>query len=145
MRSYELIQLTIRGKVIMVKCDTIEDKLQRFHTAFQHDVDQPYRKPDHVVEKLKTLRVTLIEEEYKELLHAIENEQSDAVLKELCDLVYVCVGFAVTYGWDFNSAFNRVHQSNMSKLDGEGNPVFREDGKVIKSDNYKPPNLKDCV
>jgi predicted HAD superfamily Cof-like phosphohydrolase len=57
----------------------------------------------------------------------------------------VCVGFAVTYGWDFDSAFNRVHTSNMSKLDADGNPIYREDGKVIKSDCYQPPNLKRLV
>jgi predicted HAD superfamily Cof-like phosphohydrolase len=78
-------------------------------------------------------------------MDAISNDKSDDVLKELCDLVYVCVGFAVTYGWDFDSAFNRVHASNMSKLDADGNPVYREDGKVIKSDCYQPPNLKRLV
>ena len=43
------------------------------------------------------------------------------------------------YGWDFGVAFNRVHNSNMSKLDDEGKPIYRQDGKVLKSDNYKPP------
>jgi predicted HAD superfamily Cof-like phosphohydrolase len=57
----------------------------------------------------------------------------------------VCVGFAVTYGWSFDTAFNRVHQSNMSKLDGDGNPLYREDGKVVKSDRYEPPKLKNLV
>ena len=75
----------------------------------------------------------------------MQSKKADEVLKELCDLVYVCVGFATTFGWDFDTAFNRVHASNMSKLDSEGNPLYREDGKVIKSDYYKPPILKDCI
>ena len=78
-------------------------------------------------------------------MDAIKSKNDDEVLKELCDLVYVCVGFAVTYGWAFDTAFNRVHTSNMSKLDKDGNAIFREDGKVIKSDCYEPPKLKDLV
>ena len=78
-------------------------------------------------------------------MNAIDTKKPDDVLKELCDLVYVCVGFATTYGWAFDPAFNRVHKSNMSKLDKEGNPIYREDGKVIKSDCYQPPKLKDLV
>ena len=66
-------------------------------------------------------------------------------LKELCELVYVCVGFADTYGWNFDVAFNRVHSSNMSKLNKNGDPIFREDGKIMKSNLYKEPDLQDLV
>ena len=57
----------------------------------------------------------------------------------------VCVGMADTYGWDFDEAFKQVHISNMSKLDNDGNPVYRKDGKVLKSDNYVPPDLGTLV
>lgn len=66
-------------------------------------------------------------------------------LKELADLVYVCYQYAVNMGWDLDEAMYRVHQSNMSKLDEEGKPIYREDGKVLKGPNYKPPNLEDLV
>jgi len=66
-------------------------------------------------------------------------------LKELADLVYVCYQYAVNMGWDLDEAMHRVHESNMSKLDENGNPVLREDGKVLKGPNYKPPNLEDLV
>ena len=131
--------------MMMGKSETVQDMLRIFHRAFKQPVGLKYPKPSSVIDGEKNLRKKLIQEEYKELMDAISNDKSDDVLKELCDLVYVCVGFAVTYGWDFDSAFNRVHTSNMSKLDAEGNPVYREDGKVIKSDCYQPPNLKRLV
>ena len=66
-------------------------------------------------------------------------------LKELADLVYVCYQYAVNMGWDLDEAMDRVHKSNMSKLDEYGKPVLREDGKVLKGPYYQPPNLSDLV
>ena len=66
-------------------------------------------------------------------------------LKELSDLVYVCYQFAANMKWDLDEAMHRVHESNMSKLDEYGKPVLREDGKVLKGPNYKPPNLTDLI
>ena len=91
----------------------------------------------------------LIIEEFKEFLEAEgflfmhgKNHQEHA-LKELADLVYVCYQYAENMGWFLDEALDRVHQSNLSKLDEEGNPIYREDGKVLKGPNYKPPNLED--
>ena len=66
-------------------------------------------------------------------------------LKELADLVYVCYQYAANQGWDLDEALDRVHKSNMSKLDEDGKPIFRKDGKVLKGPNYAPPNLEDLV
>ena len=93
----------------------------------------------------------LITEEFKEFLEAeatlylsnIRNKEN--CLKELADLVYVCYQYAANLGWDLDEAMHRVHQSNMSKLDEYGKPIYREDGKVLKGPNYKPPNLEDLV
>ena len=93
----------------------------------------------------------LITEEFKEFLEADgmlfrNNPEFPAnCLKELADLVYVCYQYAANLGWDLDEAMYRVHQSNMSKLDEDGKPVYREDGKVLKGPNYKPPNLEDLV
>ena len=81
----------------------------------------------------------------EEVFEAIKESNEAHVLKELVDVVVVCVGMADTYGWDFDTAFKRVHESNMSKLDDDGKPIYREDGKVIKSKNYKAPYLSDLV
>ncbi len=66
-------------------------------------------------------------------------------LQELADLVYVCYQYAANMSWDLDEALNRVHESNMSKLDEDGKPIYREDGKVLKGPNYKPPDLSDLV
>ena len=66
-------------------------------------------------------------------------------LKELADLCYVCWQYAENMGWNLDEALNRVHLSNMSKLDEDGEPIFREDGKVLKGPNYKPPDLTDLT
>ena len=93
----------------------------------------------------------LIIEEFKEFLEADamlfrENPSfKEECLKELADLVYVCYQYATNMSWDLDEAMHRVHESNMSKLDEEGKPILREDGKVLKGPNYKPPNLEDLV
>ena len=93
----------------------------------------------------------LIVEEFKEFLEAEQlllkdfTRNKEDCLKELADLVYVCYQYAANMDWDLDEAMDRVHKSNMSKLDDNGNPIFREDGKVLKSDNYQPPTLTDLV
>jgi len=67
----------------------------------------------------------------------------EATLKELADLVYVCYQYAENMGWFLDEALDRVHKSNMSKLDKDGKPIYREDGKVLKGPDYKPPDLSD--
>jgi NTP pyrophosphatase (non-canonical NTP hydrolase) len=91
---------------------------------------------------------TLIEEEFREFTEAhlklgtYEGSESDA-LKELADLVYVIFQYSENLEWDLLEALRRVHKSNMSKLDDEGKPIYRNDGKVLKGPNYKPPFLDD--
>ena len=93
----------------------------------------------------------LIVEEFKEFLEAEGMLFRDSLvlheeaIKELSDLVYVCYQYAANMGWDLDEALRRVHESNMSKLDKGGKPIYREDGKVLKSKNYKPPTLSDLV
>ena len=78
-------------------------------------------------------------------LYLTSSKVKQDCLKELADLVYVCYQYAVNMGWNLDEAMHRVHESNMSKLDENGNPVLREDGKVLKGPNYQPPNLEDLV
>ena len=91
----------------------------------------------------------LIVEEFKEFLEADGmlfrhgRNLKEECLKELADLVYVCYQYAENMGWFLDEALDRVHKSNMSKLGEDGKPIYREDGKVLKGPNYKPPNLED--
>ena len=95
----------------------------------------------------------LISEEYEEFLEAhceaneyITNKRArEHCLKELADLVYVAYQYAAAAGWDLDEALTRVHISNLSKLDEDLRPIRREDGKILKGPNYKPPTLIDLV
>ena len=93
----------------------------------------------------------MIVEELKEFLEADgflfkhgQNVQEECLM-ELADLVYVCYQYAENMNWFLDEALNRVHESNMSKLDEDGKPIYREDGKVLKGPNYKPPDLSDLI
>ena len=119
--------------------------LAEFHSVFGCDRHEKFEMNSLADTELLLLRKKLINEEVEEVFDAINSKNKEEILKELVDVVVVCVGMADTYGWDFDTAFERVHESNMSKLDDDGKPLRREDGKVIKSKNYKPPNLSDLV
>ena len=99
----------------------------------------------------RSCQKNLIVEEFKEFLEAEgmlfrhgRNAQEET-LKELADLVYVCYQYAENMGWFLDEALDRVHKSNMSKLGEDGNPIYREDGKVLKGPNYKLPTLTDLI
>lgn len=119
--------------------------VDQFHSAFGCVDDVNYG-----------LRRRLINEEFEEVEDAFDlvinsrtiegsRERRAHLLKELCDLVYVAVGAASNLGMNFDEAFRRVHESNMSKLGADGKPIRREDGKVVKGPNYREPDLEDLV
>ena len=91
------------------------------------------------------LRLNLIDEEFKELKDAVEAKDIVEVADALTDLLYVIYGAGHAFGINLDLAFNLVHASNMSKLDEEGNPIYREDGKVLKGPNYFPPKIKRAL
>ena len=110
-----------------------------------------YKIANSISRQARSRQMGLIVEEFKELLQAdgmlfrTGVEPKADCLKELADLVYVCYQYAANQRWDLDEALDRVHKSNMSKLDENGNPIFRADGKVLKGPNYAPPNLEDLV
>jgi predicted HAD superfamily Cof-like phosphohydrolase len=85
----------------------------------------------------------LIDEEWSEFHEAFHFMKEEEQLKELGDLVYVCFQYAASQGWDLNETMRRIHESNLSKLDDNGKPIYRADGKVMKGPRYMPPVLKD--
>lgn len=123
-----------------MKNKTNYEKVREFHQAMGQPLDQKWERG-----KLEDLRLDLVHEEFMELMEGSNNRDVPNVLKELSDILYVVYGYAATYGWDIDAAFNRVHQSNMSKLGEDGKPIYREDGKVMKGPNYKPVELEDLV
>jgi predicted HAD superfamily Cof-like phosphohydrolase len=85
----------------------------------------------------------LLREEFDEVVEALYNGGKAPLAKEIADLLYVTYGLAATYGIHIDEVFNRVHESNMSKLGEDGKPVYRNDGKVLKGPNYKEPEITD--
>lgn len=122
------------------------DLVAEFHTAFNI--------PEGRDERTLELRSALIEEEAVEawdaLKDAIENprtriEYLEAVAKELADLVIVAYGTAISLRINLNEALRRVHASNMSKMPESGVPLIRADGKILKPDSYREPDMTGVV
>ena len=120
---------------------TNANKVREFMEAFDQEVK---KKPEWPDADTVNLRVDLIEEEYDELKQAVYSYDGTItdVADALCDILYVVYGMAHSYGIDIDECFREVHVSNMSKLGEDGKPIYREDGKVVKGPNYRPPDLK---
>jgi len=118
------------------------ESVAEFHRGSNHYVGDGSMDDKELV----ALRLRLLEEELGELKEAVLSEdRNDAhVLKELADVQYVLSGFAVVFGLPLPEAFERVHQSNLTKFT-DGVLLKRNDGKLLKGPNYKPPNLDDLV
>lgn len=123
---------------------TTLDQVKEFHQAFGHPVKDV---PDLSDRKLNDLRVNLLVEEVKELNDAMGVNDTVAALDALLDIQYVLDGAFLALGFHNvkDEGFDRVHQSNMSKLGEDGKPVLREDGKILKGPNYKKVDLTDLV
>jgi predicted HAD superfamily Cof-like phosphohydrolase len=118
----------------------IASAVTEFHKAF----GLPMRNiPSGEVDcDLAKLRVALLEEEVSEFVTASEKGDIVGIADALADITYVVYGTALTYGIDLDAVLQEVHRSNMSKLDGDGRPLIRDDGKVLKSDRYFPPDIE---
>jgi predicted HAD superfamily Cof-like phosphohydrolase len=112
--------------------------VRQFHEAFGVPAyDTPRIPPDNRV----NLRVDLIDEEWNETGDAIESEDLVEIADGLADLVVVIYGTALEYGIDLDAVLEEVHASNMAKLGADGKPILRADGKVLKPEGWKPPNI----
>jgi predicted HAD superfamily Cof-like phosphohydrolase len=110
-----------------------------FHEAF--DLPRQASPSTAVDDALANLRIALMEEEFGELVEAVSQDDLVAIADALADVVYVAYGTALTYGVDLDAVLCEVHRANMSKLDADGQPIRRADGKVLKSDRYFPPDV----
>jgi len=87
------------------------------------------------------LRQALIDEEVGELREAAADLDIVEIADALADIVYVAYGTAHVYGIDLDAVITEVHRSNMTKLDADGRPIRRADGKILKGPGYEPPNV----
>ena len=102
-------------------------------------------KPSFSTEKINKLRLDLIKEELSELTDAMNNKDLLEVADALTDILYVTYGAGHAFGIDLDKCFNEVQNSNMSKLDEDGKPIYNEHGKVMKGPNYFKPDLSKFV
>ena len=96
-------------------------------------------------DKINKLRVDLIEEELRELKEAINKKDLQETIDALTDILYVTYGAGHAFGVNLDKCFEEVQNSNMSKLDNDGKPIFNESGKVMKGPNYFKPNLNQFL
>lgn len=94
-----------------------------------------------------TLRYNLIKEENEEYLEACKNGDIVEIADALGDQLYILFGTILKHGLQhkIEEVYDEIHRSNMSKLDDNGAPIFREDGKILKSNNYFKPNIKSIL
>ena len=118
------------------------NKVKIFMDTFGQEVKV---KPSFSTDKINNLRYSLINEELEELKEAMENKDLLEVADALTDILYVTYGAGHAFGIDLDSCFEEVQQSNMSKLDKYGKPIYNESGKVMKGPNYFKPNLNKFV
>jgi predicted HAD superfamily Cof-like phosphohydrolase len=114
-------------------------KVKKFMQTFGQEVKEKAEFPNN---KILKLRYDLIEEELLELKEAIKQKNITETADALTDILYVTYGAGHALGINLDQCFDEVQNSNMSKLDINGKPIYDKNGKVMKGPNYFKPNLK---
>ena len=118
------------------------NKVGTFMKTFGQEVKT---KPSFSTDKINKLRLDLIKEEIAELTEAMNNKDLLEVADALTDILYVTYGAGHAFGINLDKCFEEVQNSNMSKLDENGKPIYNEHGKVMKGPNYFKPDLSKFV
>jgi predicted HAD superfamily Cof-like phosphohydrolase len=118
------------------------DKVKTFMETFGQEVKN---KPSFSTDKINNLRYALIKEELEELKIAMENKDLLEVADALTDILYVTYGTGHAFGINLDECFEEVQNSNMSKLDENGKPIYNESGKVMKGPKYFKPDLTKFI
>ena len=117
-------------------------KVKEFHEVFK--IGNRETPEVNVSEQEYMLRYNLLKEENEEYLEACKSGNLVEVADALGDQLYIIFGTILRHGLHhkIEEVFDEIHRSNMSKLDEKGQPIFREDGKIMKSNNYFKPDIK---
>ena len=118
------------------------EKVGTFMKTFGQEVKE---KSSLSSDKINKLRLDLIEEELEELKSAMKNNDLLEVADALTDILYVTYGAGHAFGINLDKCFEEVQNSNMSKLDENGKPIYNDSGKVMKGPNYFKPDLSKFV
>jgi predicted HAD superfamily Cof-like phosphohydrolase len=121
------------------------DAVKKFHEVYKIPF-QNFPTKD-IPESFLNLRYRLMSEENQEYLEAAKNGDLIEIADALGDMLYILFGTIITHGMQhkIEEVFDEIQRSNMSKLDNDGNPIYREDGKVMKGPNYFKPDIKSIL
>ena len=121
------------------------DAVHEFHTAFKLGIKN--EPTANIGESRNLLRFNLMKEENEEYFEAANNNDLVEVADALGDMLYILAGTIIEHGMQDKivEVFDEIQRSNMSKLGEDGNPIYREDGKVLKGPNYFKPNIKNIL
>ena len=117
-------------------------KVKEFMQKFKQEVKSKPSFPDDNIIKL---RINLIKEELLELEEALNEKNIEETADALTDILYVTYGAGHAFGIDLDKCFDEVQKSNMSKLDKFGNPIYNDQGKVMKGPSYLKPDFKKIL
>ena len=118
------------------------ESVKKFMETFGQEIKEKASFPD---DRITSLRYDLIKEELDELKEAIDSKDIKEVADALTDILYVTYGAGHAFGINLDKCFEEVQNSNMSKLDLNGKPIYNEKGKVMKGPNYFKPDLSKFV
>ena len=121
------------------------EKVQEFHKTFGIGVGSDFK--EKLSDETIKLRYKLMEEENNEYLEAALKGDFVEVADALGDKLYVLLGTIIEHGMQnvIQDIFEEIHRSNMSKLGEDGKPIYREDGKAMKGQNYVSPNIENIL
>ena len=119
--------------------------VKEFHTAFKIGYSQS--PTSDLGENKNLLRYNLMKEENEEYLEAVQNNDLVEIADALGDMLYILCGTIIEHGLQekIEAVFDEIQRSNMSKLGENGQPIYREDGKVMKGPNYFTPNFEKIL
>lgn len=121
----------------------LTNKVKEFHTAFKLNESQNYK----LNPQISKLRYDLMREENEEYLVACNQNDEIEIADALGDQLYVLIGTILSHGLEnkIEEVFNEIHKSNMSKLDENGQPLYNDRGKVMKSKLFFKPDIKKVL
>ena len=128
-------------KALIEKINSVKE----FHEVFR--IGSRETPEGNITEAEYMLRHRLMQEENEEYLEACKRGDLVEIADALGDKLYILFGSILKHGLQhkIEEVFDEIHRSNMSKLDDKGQPIFREDGKIMKSNNYFKPDIKKIL
>lgn len=121
------------------------EAVKQFHEIFK--IGYSTTPKASLGEDKNRLRYNLMKEENEEYLEAVKNNDLVEIADALGDMLYILCGTIIEHGLQdkIEAVFDEIQQSNMSKLDENGLPIYREDGKVMKGKNYFKPDFNKIL